>query len=93
MTSEKMLQIIEAYRSLFEILGIQPQYFEHDELTGPDDEVDVLAHCFGMLSKMETFIAEGRIEKAMRWLGFIQGCLFACSLLTIEELKEHSRPD
>lgn len=35
---------------------------------------------------------EGRIEKAFRWLGFVQGCLWATGQYTLDELKNHNRP-
>lgn len=36
-------------------------------------------------------VDEGRTDKAMRWLGFVQGCLFAVGISTIAELKEANR--
>ena len=38
-------------------------------------------------------IPNGRIEKAMRWLGFIQGVLVAKNYYTLEEVKSHSRSE
>ncbi|MDD2696684.1 MAG: hypothetical protein PHE52_00800 [Candidatus Pacebacteria bacterium] len=46
-----------------------------------------------MLDKMEGFLKEGRIEKAFRWLGFIQGCLWSTGEYTLEDLMNHNRPD
>ena len=46
-----------------------------------------------MTVKMSKFIEEGRIEKYMRWLGFIQGTLWAKGYFTIEQLKEHNRKE
>lgn len=37
-------------------------------------------------------IPGGKIEKAMRWLGFLQGVFCALEYFTLEELKHHSRP-
>ena len=37
------------------------------------------------------FPEDGSVNKAMRWLGFIQGCAFALELFTLAELKEHSK--
>lgn len=37
--------------------------------------------------------AEHRREKAMRWLGFVQGALWAHGLASIEEMKAVNRPD
>lgn len=39
------------------------------------------------------FIPAGRLEKAMRWLGFIQGCLVSQGWFTLDDVKKHSRPD
>ena len=36
---------------------------------------------------------EGRREKAMRWLGFVQGALWAHGLAPIEDLKNMNRPE
>lgn len=33
------------------------------------------------------------VEKAMRWLGFIQGCMWMMRVRTLNELKDYSRPD
>jgi len=38
-------------------------------------------------------IDEGRIEKAMRWLGFIQGVLWSIGDFTVDELRTHSRSE
>lgn len=32
-------------------------------------------------------------EKSMRWIGFIQGILYCEDVYTVDELKNHSRPD
>jgi hypothetical protein len=44
-----------------------------------------------MLDRMEEFLKEDRLEKVNRWLGFIQGVLWAQSIYTIENLKEDNR--
>ena len=40
---------------------------------------------------LNNIIPEGKIDKAMRWLGFIQGVLHERKDFTLEELKAHSR--
>ncbi len=37
------------------------------------------------------FPKDGSEGKAMRWLGFMQGALYAANVFTLEELKVHSR--
>jgi hypothetical protein len=54
-------------------------------------------HCHWMLNRMEEMLTElesddkGRWAKLMRWLGFVQGVLWAITLYTIDELKEDNR--
>ncbi len=38
-------------------------------------------------------IPNGKVEKAMRWLGYVQGVLVARGLFTLSQVKEHSMPD
>lgn len=56
-----------------------------------EDEV-VMAHYKFMCDKAIEFVAEGRMDKAMRWLGFLQGALWSDNQFTLDELKRHSMP-
>ena len=89
MTPEKMLEVIEVYRKLFVERGVGKIDYPHDELL--DSEVHGLEHCHGMLDKMDAFVREGRREKAFRWLGFIQGVLWAKRIFPLAELMDHNR--
>ncbi len=88
----KVLEVIDVYRNHFEKLGIPKLDAPHNQFMNRAS-YNMLAHCHGMLDEMEKFVAEGRMEKAFRWLGFIQGCLWSAGLYTLEELKNHNRPD
>jgi hypothetical protein len=48
-------------------------------------------HCLDMIRRFREFTPD-RIEKAFRWLGFIQGVLYAHGLATVDELKNMNRP-
>ena len=52
-----------------------------------------LVHLKGMIPKMRAFLVEGRREKVSRWLGFMQGVLYALDVYTVEEMANHNRPD
>jgi len=52
-----------------------------------------LRHLEWMTKQIPKFITAGRKEKANRWLGFIQGALWADNIYTIEQMKEHNKPD
>jgi len=49
-------------------------------------------HCFWMLFQISDMLNDDPdMEKVMRWLGFVQGCLWCRNYYSIEELKEHNR--
>ncbi len=52
-----------------------------------------LAHLRFMCIEAQKFVDEDRIEKAMRWLGFLQGVLWARGFYSLDDIKNHSRPD
>ncbi len=57
------------------------------------DPTDVLGHLATMPDQMETMLDHQQTEKAMRWLGFMQGVLWARGVYTLNELRKHNAPD
>ncbi len=51
------------------------------------------AHILYMCETAIGFVNEGRRDKAMRWLGFIQGVLVSNGFCTLDEVGKHSMPD
>ena len=89
MTPEKTLEAIETYRRLFAERNVGKINYSHDSLL--DGEIHGLEHCHGMLDKMVGFVHDGKMEKAFRWLGFIQGVLWANGIFSLSDLKDHNR--
>lgn len=87
MTAEKVQEVLELYETKLhaEIWGTG----RHKAINRPSH----LLHALGMIPQVYLFRKEGRIEKAFRWLGFIQGILYCEGVYTIEEMKNHNRPD
>lgn len=90
MTNQKIREVIRIYRMMFMERRVGIADYPHDRLLCHD--VEGLEHCHGMLAKIETFLDEGRREKAFRWLGFLQGFLWAVRVYTLDELCSHNRP-
>lgn len=61
--------------------------FPHENLSIP------LQHVKTMIPKTIDFFRHNRREKGFRWLGFIQGVLWTQGVYTIDEMKNHNRPD
>lgn len=94
MNSQKLREVIALYRQEFESLNIpKARHDIREPLPLFGHEPLALAHCHQMLDQMETFVSEGRLEKCFRWLGFIQGALWALGAKNVSELKNHNRPD
>lgn len=89
MDAKKVYEVCGIYRKLFEDKGIGKQDYPHDKLL--ESTKDGLEHCHGMLDRMEKF-AEDKVGKLMRWLGFIQGFLWAKRIFTLTDLQNHNRP-
>lgn len=85
-TAEQLLLVVKRYEAELEM----PARRQDPRLKQPTT-VDVLGHARWMCSQIPGLVAEGRIEKAQRWLGFVQGVLWASGRKTIESLKEDNR--
>ena len=91
MDGKKVLEVIGIYRTIFETADVPKRDFPHDQfINNPEN---ILAHCHKKLDEIERFIAEKRMDKVFRWLGFVQGCLWATGRYDLESLKNHNRPD
>lgn len=49
-----------------------------------------VGHALWMVGETIAFCEQNRMEKAFRWLGFIQGVLWTQGIHSIDELKEHN---
>lgn len=79
MSEEKLAEVLDRYEAIL----VQP--------AGDGDWRT--EHLRTMVPKMREFLAEDRREKLMRWIGFMQGALWSLEWYSLEELKDHNRPD
>lgn len=91
MDATKVREVLSIYRLRFIGEGISKTDFPHGEI--PANPAEMLAHCHRMLDMMEVFITEGRMDKVMRWLGFLQGVFWSRGWYSLEDLKNHNRPE
>ena len=80
MTPDHLARTLLFYHTYLETLGI------HHLRNGMP-----LQHCAWMCLQALQYNSEKRTDKAMRWLGFIQGVLWSERIFSIDQLKEHSR--
>src|SRR4030095_7725392 len=56
------------------------------------DEAQRLETCESDWTESDLDAFAATREKFMRWLGFMQGVLYAEGIFTIDQMKEHNRP-
>lgn len=85
MTDEKLLQVID---ELEKLAPTAPWGYGLDQPDASHGE-----HVLSMFPRLRVLVAEGRREKAMRWIGFIQGALWAWGEADLETLKRMNMAD
>lgn len=85
MTPEKVRSVLDLYEREVKVAATT---FERWGMKSAE-----LEHVLTMIPQMRTFIDEGRMDKTFRWLGFVQGVLYCEGVYTIEQMKNHNRPD
>ncbi len=53
----------------------------------------VASHLLYCCEKIEEFLKAERVDKVMRWLGFIQGAAWCMDMYTIQEMGQMNMPD
>ena len=88
MSKEELLRVITSYKEYFGYLTIEKEPIAFDVLADCLSQTKLMGHCAYMIDQMEEFVNKGEEEKAHRWLGFIQGCMWTLGRSTIDELRE-----
>lgn len=84
MTKEQILQVCADYI----------QYLDGYEMKKNSNAIgsyDRICHCKWMLNEIPHYIEINKIEKVMRWLGFIQGVLWSNDIFSIDDMKNDNR--
>lgn len=97
MTGEKVKQVLAFYR-IHLVLKLTPMNGPVEAVRASSDSLhltplDRVKHLHWMIDEAEKLVDENRIEKAMRWLGFIQGVLWSMSFFSVDQLKVHNMPN
>jgi hypothetical protein len=93
MDREKLIKVFKFYQSEITELGVQskqldPQGYEVPVASLPKEAI--LGHCMWMCEEAIEYVVIGRVDKANRWLGDVQGMLSMLGMYTITQLREHS---
>ena len=94
MTNVKLFDVFRFYGEFLKknYPEAQPRRMDVTQKLNEGDLASMYAHLIWACEEGKKFVEERRFDKAMRWLGFIQGVLFARGHFSIDELGNHSRP-
>lgn len=100
MDAKKVLEVLDTYDAKF--LGVatvigpnfkpercDPQT-KYQHITNED--WTKLRHTWWAVQQCREFVDAGRMEKAFRWLGFIQGAMWSAGIYSVEDMANHNKP-
>lgn len=85
MTKDQVVEVSLRYAKTLEEQGSRP--FKSPDAQGRQARME---HIHWMCLEIPRLASEN-VEKAMRWLGFAQGALWALGIHTIEQMKDDNR--
>lgn len=95
MTGDKVKEVCATYRNLLRLEAEHEGWEARPERMEDDSVMEWMVegrHVLWMLDETCALADAGRLEKAFRWLGFVQGWLWATDRRTIGELKRDNMP-
>jgi len=91
MRPEKVIEVLKIYRGkLPEPVQLEAQFYELHNRNIP--KLYEAKHMAWMCDRAIEFVKAGRISKAMRWLGWLNYGMHEHGFLTLNQVKELSRP-
>lgn len=84
MTKNRVREILAHYQEVLSGKG----YVSIRDFSHPNGD-----HLFWMCEQAGVFLEANQIEKAMRWLGFIQGAMWYADIRSVEEMRQDNKPE
>lgn len=91
MSPDRIKQALGSYLEAITAMSYVPQ--RHLDEYAYSLSKESLEHAAWMCQQAISFVGEGRIEKACRWLGFVQGVLWCRGVRTIDEMRRDNMPE
>ena len=87
----KALQIVETVQKYATSLAPRFEVRRHPTNAVAPSTQDAMEHVLWMCVQVQEFVAQGKLEKANRWLGFIQGILWLSGRGSVDDFREDNR--
>ena len=85
MTPEQIVDVVARYERDLTGRGVVPDRLPPSLL--PSAQTG-LKHALWMCGEVRRQVMAGQVDKAMRWLGFVQGVLWMAGVSTIDSMRE-----
>ena len=87
MTPKQIREVADEYFQQLEEFGFSAE----KQSDGPLGSLHSFPHVMWMCQELKGGMAKKDMEKACRWLGFIQGVLWSRGTYSIDDMREHNR--
>lgn len=67
-----------------------PERLDTEDLFPAGDRSKAIKHALWMCAQGLEFVRQDELDKAFRWLGFVQGTFWCCGHYSIDEMRAHS---
>jgi hypothetical protein len=94
MTKDKLIELLRFYQTKLKEEAYEPsEYDSYTKKASSFHSFQHLDHALWMCEEATGLVSEGKIDKANRWLGFVQGVLFLTGKFTLKELRDQTREE
>ena len=96
MTNEKLIAVAQKYRAIIQAQHstAMPERLPRSNLRVVNPQsLEIADHLLHVCNSIEIFARANRRDKAMRWLGFLQGVLWITGQRSLDELAADNMPD
>jgi hypothetical protein len=86
MDKNQIVELVEKYEKVFKITGIHPEEIDHNlQMPGIHQAT---CNAAWMLKRVKEY-ADSDLEKANRWLRFVQHVMWIAGYFNLEDMKKH----
>ena len=85
LSREGLIKALDVHERVLKSLGHEARML--DRFMKAPSHWQVIQHAMAMCPMMRDLIAAGKLDRANRWLGFLQGLLWTQGLVSVNELR------
>ncbi len=96
MTNQKILDAVRDLHGVLMLRGVRPVRFSEREQLQKMTQLSTSAirgHLAFVCEEIPRLLEDGRREKVMRWLGWLQGATWALNYASLDSLKNMNKPE